>query len=115
PPTPWPVAALIDAPSARMIHLNPRRGRIMMLRVAFFTLVVAALCTAPFGGPAAAQSVADFYRGKTITCFIGYGVGGGYDLFARSISRHMSRHLPGNPTIMAVTCRAPAALFLANI
>jgi tripartite-type tricarboxylate transporter receptor subunit TctC len=62
----------------------------------------------------AAQSVADFYRGKTITCFIGYGVGGGYDLFARTISRHMSRHIPGNPSIVPVNMPGASSMLLAN-
>jgi len=65
--------------------------------------------------PAAAQqSVADFYRGKTITCFIGYGVGGGYDVFARTISRHMGRHIPGNPTILPVNMPGASSMVLSN-
>jgi tripartite-type tricarboxylate transporter receptor subunit TctC len=64
--------------------------------------------------PAAAQSVADFYRGKTITCFIGYGVGGGYDLFARTISKHLSRHIPGNPTILPVNMPGASSMVLGN-
>src|SRR5215471_11636151 len=64
--------------------------------------------------PAAAQSVADFYRGKTITCFIGYGVGGGYDLFARTISRHMPRHIPGNPTILPMNMPGASSMVLGN-
>jgi len=65
-------------------------------------------------GPLSAQSVADFYRGKTITCFIGYGVGGGYDLFARTISRHMPRHIPGNPTIIPVNMPGASSMILGN-
>src|SRR5882672_11792593 len=64
--------------------------------------------------PAAADTIADFYRGKTITCFIGYGVGGGYDLFARTISRHMPRHIPGNPTILPVNMPGASSLVLGN-
>src|SRR5215831_13810837 len=86
----------------------------MILRATFLAIASVALWAAPFGGPAAAQSVADFYRGKTITCFIGYGVGGGYDLFARTISRHMSRHIPGNPTIMPVNMPGASSLVLGN-
>ena len=53
---------------------------------AMLALVVAfALVTA-----ARAQSVADFYRGKTIDLNIGYSVGGGYDLYARLIARPRS-------------------------
>src|SRR3954447_8957095 len=65
-------------------------------------------------GPLAAQSVAEFYRGKTITCYIGYGVGGGYDLFARTISRHMPRHIPGNPTILPVNMPGASSMILGN-
>jgi tripartite-type tricarboxylate transporter receptor subunit TctC len=65
-------------------------------------------------GPLAAQSVADFYRGKTINCFIGYGVGGGYDLFARTISRHMGKHIPGNPAILPVNMPGASSMVLGN-
>ena len=64
--------------------------------------------------PLAADPVADFYRGKTITCYIGYGVGGGYDLFARIISRHMPRHIPGNPNILPVNMPGASSLVLGN-
>ena len=50
--------------------------------------------------PARAQSVADFYRGKTIDLDIGYSVGGGYDLYARLIARRLGGHIPGNPTVV---------------
>src|SRR5258708_8270078 len=45
-----------------------------------------------------ADAVADFYRGRTITLVVGYGPGGGYDLCARLVARHMGRYIPGNPT-----------------
>jgi len=47
-----------------------------------------------------AQTVADFYRGKTLEIDVGTGVGGGYDANARLVARHLGRHLPGNPTIV---------------
>ena len=43
----------------------------------------------------------DFYRGKTITIVIPIGPGGAYDAYARILSRHFGKHLPGNPTIIA--------------
>jgi tripartite-type tricarboxylate transporter receptor subunit TctC len=50
--------------------------------------------------PAAAQqSVADFYKGKTIDLYIGFTPGGGYDAYARLVARFMGRYIPGNPTI----------------
>ena len=48
-----------------------------------------------------AQTVEEFYRSKSVTLLVGSGVGGGYDTYARIIARHMSRYIPGNPTIIA--------------
>jgi tripartite-type tricarboxylate transporter receptor subunit TctC len=66
------------------------------------------------GARASAESVADFYKGKTITVYIGYGVGGGYDLFARTISRHMPRHIPGNPTMLPLNMPGASSMLMAN-
>jgi tripartite-type tricarboxylate transporter receptor subunit TctC len=74
----------------------------------------AMLALALFAGTAAADPVADFYRGKTITTYIGYGVGGGYDLFARTISRHMPRHIPGNPSMLPVNMPGASSMVLGN-
>jgi tripartite-type tricarboxylate transporter receptor subunit TctC len=78
------------------------------------SLAFASLSIVLSAGPLAAQSVAEFYRGKTITCYIGYGVGGGYDLFARTISRHMPRHIPGNPNIVPVNMPGASSMILGN-
>jgi tripartite-type tricarboxylate transporter receptor subunit TctC len=51
--------------------------------------------------PTWAQQVADFYRGKTLRMLIGYGPGGGYDIYGRLVAEFLPRHLPGNPTIVA--------------
>jgi tripartite-type tricarboxylate transporter receptor subunit TctC len=48
----------------------------------------------------AADAVADFYKGRTIQVLIGFGPGGGYDLYARTLARYMGRHVPGNPTLV---------------
>ena len=48
----------------------------------------------------AADAVANFYRGKTIQVLVGFGPGGGYDLYARTLARYMGRHIPGNPTLV---------------
>jgi tripartite-type tricarboxylate transporter receptor subunit TctC len=61
---------------------------------------VGGLCALALAAPAQAQSVADFYKGKTITITVGYSAGGGYDLYARALARHMGRHLPGHPNII---------------
>jgi len=50
--------------------------------------------------PALAQAGGDFYKGKTINLIVGFTPGGGYDLYARTLARHMPRHIPGNPNII---------------
>ena len=47
-----------------------------------------------------ADTVADFYRGKTVSVIVAAPAGGGYDLLARAISRHLSSMVPGHPTIV---------------
>jgi tripartite-type tricarboxylate transporter receptor subunit TctC len=56
--------------------------------------------TAIVAAPAAAQSVAEFYKGKTIAILMGTQPGGSYDLYGRAIGEHLSRYIPGNPTII---------------
>src|SRR6476646_6463636 len=50
--------------------------------------------------PASAQTVESFYKGKRITMLVGSAVGGGYDAYARLVSRHLGRLIPGNPTFV---------------
>jgi tripartite-type tricarboxylate transporter receptor subunit TctC len=59
---------------------------------------LAALCSFP--ASASAQSVADFYRGKTVTLVVSTSSGGGYDTLARTIAKHIGRHVPGNPNVV---------------
>jgi tripartite-type tricarboxylate transporter receptor subunit TctC len=47
-----------------------------------------------------AEPIADFYRGKTMKIIIGYGPGGGYDLYGRLAAEFLGRHIPGNPSII---------------
>ena len=47
-----------------------------------------------------AQSAGDKFKGKTFEIVVGYDTGGGYDIYARALSRHIGRHLPGNPTVI---------------
>ncbi|MCC6887735.1 MAG: hypothetical protein IT536_04295 [Hyphomicrobiales bacterium] len=56
--------------------------------------------TGPAPSTAAADPIADFYRGKTISMIIATAPGGDYDLRARLISRHLGRHISGNPAIV---------------
>jgi tripartite-type tricarboxylate transporter receptor subunit TctC len=58
------------------------------------------LALACLPAPASAQSVEDFYKGKSISLSIGFDTGGGYDIYARLLSRHMGKHIPGRPAIV---------------
>ena len=62
--------------------------------------VMAAMLSLLPASTAFAQSPAEFYKGKTVELQIGYTVGGGYDIYARLIARHIGKHIPGNPTVV---------------
>jgi hypothetical protein len=52
----------------------------------------------------------DFYQGKTLTIVVGYSAGGGYDINARLVSRHIGRHIPGNPNVLVVNMPGAGSL-----
>ena len=63
-------------------------------------LILAALLGGGVREGFAADTVESFYKGKTMQLLIGFGAGGGYDLYGRAVARHMGRHIPGNPSIV---------------
>jgi tripartite-type tricarboxylate transporter receptor subunit TctC len=74
--------------------------RAVMARAVMARAVIA--CTVivwPAAAPA--QSATGYYAGKQVKVIIGLGTGGGYDLWGRMVARHIGRHLPGNPTVIA--------------
>jgi tripartite-type tricarboxylate transporter receptor subunit TctC len=80
----------------------------LMILVAFLAL--------PALGPAAAQ---DSFAGRTVTIAVGFGPGGGYDLYARVLARHLGRHLPGQPTVVVSNLPGAASVratnYIANV
>jgi tripartite-type tricarboxylate transporter receptor subunit TctC len=56
----------------------------------------------------------EFYKGKTIRFVVGLAPGGGYDLSARTVGRHMGKHIPGNPTIVVENMTGAGSLIAAN-
>ena len=75
-------------------------------------LIVAAL--AVLAGIAKADSVADFYKGRTISMVIGYSVGGGYDAYARLLARYFGKHIGGEPSIVPQQMTGAGSLRAAN-
>jgi tripartite-type tricarboxylate transporter receptor subunit TctC len=63
-------------------------------------------------GSAHAQE--SFYKGKTIRLVVGLAPGGGYDLYARVIARHLGKHIPGNPTIVVENMTGAGSVIAAN-
>ena len=68
--------------------------------------------------PAAAQvdtkAIEDFYKGKTVRIVVGFAAGGGYDTYARLISRYLGKYIPGNPTIVVENQVGAGSLLAAN-
>ena len=60
------------------------------------------------------SSADDFYKGKTIRFVVGLAPGGGYDVSARTVGRHMGKHIPGNPTIVVENMTGAGSLIAAN-
>ena len=79
--------------------------RLSWLSAVFLSLIVS---------PAHADPVADFYRGKQLTVIIGYGPGGGYDLYGRLVARHIGRHMPGAPNAIVQNMPGAGSLRAAN-
>ena len=72
----------------------------MRTKVAGALIVVALGAAGLDGSPARAQSVAEFYKDKSVAMIIGGSPGGGFDTLARAIARHIGKHIPGNPSIV---------------
>ena len=74
----------------------------------------ALLAVALSATPALADPVADFYRGKQMQFIIRTAAGGDYDSYSRLLARHMSKHIPGNPNIVAINMPGAGGIVAAN-
>lgn len=76
--------------------------------------LIAAALIASSSVVAHADPVADFYKGKNVTILVGYGSGGGYDVYARVMSRHFGKHVPGNPNMVVQNMPGAGSLRATN-
>ena len=76
--------------------------------------IALALAATIVGSPAQAEDPADFYRGKQLNLVVGYGPGGGYDVYARILARHFSRHMPEQPHVVIQNMPGAGSLVAAN-
>lgn len=74
-----------------------------------FQLLAVLLCAA-HGGAAADE----FYRGKSVRIVVGFSAGGGFDTYARTLARHMGKHIPGNPGVVVENMTGAGSLIAAN-
>jgi tripartite-type tricarboxylate transporter receptor subunit TctC len=77
------------------------------LAIVAMSLVVSWSC-------ALADPIAEFYRNNQVSIFVGYGPGGGYDLYARLVARHLGKHIPGEPAMVVQNLPGAGSLRAAN-
>jgi tripartite-type tricarboxylate transporter receptor subunit TctC len=82
-----------------------------MLRIIFFA---AAILVATAAAAMAAPADDDFYGGKVIRIVVGFSPGGGFDTYARTLSRYMGKYVPGNPTVIVENMTGAGSLIAAN-
>ncbi len=86
--------------------------RARLLAIVFALLPAISFCA--FAPALAQEDVAAFYKGKQLRFMVGSAAGGGYDLFARIVARHIVGHIPGNPTIIVQNQPAAGGVVMTN-
>jgi len=81
----------------------------MKTRILSTLMLFAAIMSASNAGAAE-----EFFKGKSIRIVVGFSAGGGFDTYARAISRHMSKHIPGNPGVVVENMTGAGSLIAAN-
>ena len=101
--------ALDVMPMARSLtSLAIRSGRRLLSHAALLIPLVLS------EAPAKAQTVEDFYRGRSLKLLVSAAVGGGADLYARVFARHFGKHIPGHPTFVVQNVPGAAGLLVAG-
>src|SRR5262249_55450421 len=77
-------------------------------------VIAAALATVAANSAPAESAVEAFYTGRQINLIVGYGAGGGYDLTARLLARHIGRFIPGQPSVAVQNMVGAGSLRAAN-
>ena len=78
------------------------------------SLVAAAAAVCLIAGSAAADPIADFYKGKRVKLIVGASSGGGYGTYARMVAAYLGKYLPGNPRIITQFMQGAASIRAAN-
>jgi tripartite-type tricarboxylate transporter receptor subunit TctC len=85
----------------------------IMLHAARVTTVLGIIAAA-IATPTFAQSPAEFFKDKTVTFYVGLSAGGGYDVNARLVARHIGKYIPGNPQVIVRNMPGGGGLVMTN-
>jgi tripartite-type tricarboxylate transporter receptor subunit TctC len=77
-------------------------------------IVIALVCSIAAVAPVHAQSVEQFYKSNPLTLLVGHDAGGGYDVYTRTLARHMVKHIPGHPNIVVKNMLGAGGLKMIN-
>jgi tripartite-type tricarboxylate transporter receptor subunit TctC len=77
-------------------------------------IAISAAALAAFAAPVWAQSVEEFYKGRTVEMVVGTNPGGGYDLYGRLIGRAIGKHIPGAPVVVVKNMPGAGHLKMTN-
>lgn len=83
-----------------------------MTPIGRISLLISFLLFATVDTAALAQT--NFYEGKTVRVIVGLAAGGGYDLYARTLARHLGTHIPGNPAVIVENMTGAGSVIAAN-
>src|SRR4030042_7024052 len=90
-------------------QIYPKEGNMYKKIVSLATVIIGLTLISNI-----ALGASPFYEGKTIRIIVGYSAGGGYDTYARTIARHMGKHIPGQPSIIVENMTGAGSLVSAN-
>jgi tripartite-type tricarboxylate transporter receptor subunit TctC len=96
------------------IQAEAIRGGDSMSRTRVLAISALAAVAVMGATPAAADAVAEFYKGKTLSILMGTGPGGSFDPYGRTIAQHLSKHIPGNPNIIVEHMPGAGGVIAAN-
>jgi tripartite-type tricarboxylate transporter receptor subunit TctC len=87
------------------------------LRIGIFPRLLSAAMVFAVTGiawPVSAATPAEFYRGRVVQVLVGFSAGGGYDLYARVLARHLGKHIAGHPAVVIQNMPGAGSLKAAN-
>src|SRR5262245_16457914 len=76
--------------------------------------LIGAMVAVAAAKPVPADEAADFYKGRTVSVVVAHEVGTGFDIYGRLLARHLGRHIPGNPAVVAQNMTGASGIAATN-